>query len=88
MLLLLVVAILYFVLGELRDAISAAVIIVVCIAVEIGSEYRAKIAVSTLNQHTHRPPVIVLRDGALKSVDPVTLVVGDIISVENAARAI
>jgi P-type Ca2+ transporter type 2C len=80
-LLLLVVAVLSAVFGEIRDAIAIFSVIVLVSAVEATSEVRAKRALKALRELS-APHALVRRDGAAMAVPAGALVVGDVLLVE------
>jgi Ca2+-transporting ATPase len=81
MLLLLAVAVLSAIFGELRDAIAIFVVIVIIGAVEAVSEVRAKRALRALRQLS-APNALVRRAGAVAAVPVDGLVIGDVLLVE------
>ena len=81
MLLLLVVAVLSAIFGELRDAIAIFVVIVIIGAVEAIAEVRAKRALGALRDLS-APNALVRRAGAAEAVPVGGLVVGDVLLVE------
>ena len=81
MLLLIVVAVLTAIFGELRDAIVIFSVIVLIGAVEAISEVRAKRALKALRDLS-APTALVRRDGVARAVPVGALVVGDVLLVE------
>src|SRR3954469_15294989 len=81
MLLLIVVAVLSAIFGELRDAIAIFVVIVIIGAVEATAEVRAKRALRALRDLS-APNALVRRAGAAESVPLDGLVIGDVLLVE------
>ena len=80
-LLLLVVAVLSAIFGEVRDAIAIFTVIVLVSAVEATSEVRAKHALKALRDLS-APNALVRRSGAAVAVPVGALVVGDVLLVE------
>ncbi|MBB6669305.1 cation-translocating P-type ATPase [Cohnella nanjingensis] len=84
-LLLILVAVVYGFLGELRDAITIIVIIIAVLAIEMGNESRAKGAIKALSKFTAiRTPVI--RDASFQECLPSELVPGDIVVLRPGER--
>ena len=81
MLLLIAVAVLSAMFGELRDAIAIFTVIVIIGAVEAVSEVRAKHALRALRDLS-APSALVRRAGALEAVPVGGLVIGDVLLVE------
>jgi P-type Ca2+ transporter type 2C len=81
MLLLILVAVLSAIFGELRDAIAIFVVIVIIGAVEAVSEVRAKRALRALRDLS-APNALVRRAGVAEAVPVGALVVGDVLLVE------
>ena len=81
MLLLIVVAVLSAIFGELRDAIAIFVVIVIIGSVEAVSEVRAKRALRALRDLS-APNALVRRTGVPEAVPVGDLVVGDVLLVE------
>ncbi|MBO0769088.1 MAG: HAD-IC family P-type ATPase, partial [Solirubrobacterales bacterium] len=81
MLLLVAVAVLSAIFGELRDAIAIAAVIFVIGAVEAISEARAKRALRALGELS-APRALVRRDGRELAVPAAELVIGDVLVVE------
>src|SRR4051794_21184446 len=81
MLLLIAVAVLSAIFGELRDAIAIFVVIVIIGAVEATAEVRAKRALRALRDLS-APSALVRRSGAAESVPLDGLVIGDVLLVE------
>ena len=81
MLLLIVVAVLSAIFGELRDAIAIFVVIVIIGSVEAVSEVRAKRALRALRDLS-APSALVRRAGVAQAVSVGDLVVGDVLLVE------
>ncbi|MDD1675131.1 MAG: cation-transporting P-type ATPase [Methanomicrobiales archaeon] len=77
-LLLLFIGVVYSVWGELFDAITIIVVIVVLVFVEVGNEYRAKKAIAALEEIA-APRARVIRGGLIIDVDTLDLVPGDIL---------
>jgi P-type Ca2+ transporter type 2C len=81
MLLLIAVAVLSAIFGELRDAIAIFVVIVIIGAVEAIAEVRAKRALRTLRDLS-APNALVRRAGGVEAVPLSGLVIGDVLLVE------
>lgn len=77
-LLLLAIGILYFLLGEIEDAITIVAVIVAVTAVEVFNELRAKRAVAALSS-LGAPAATVIRDGSPAKVPTSDLVPGDLV---------
>jgi len=84
-LLLLVVAVLSAVFGELSDAIAILVVIALVVVVETVTELRAGQAIAALRQLT-APTARVLREGTSVQVPTAELVTGDVLVVEAGDR--
>lgn len=84
-LLLLVVAVLYSALGTPLDAVTICVTVVLVVAVEVATEYRAKTALRKLGR-TLPCSVAVLRDGEKKFIPAEELVPGDILFLARGQR--
>lgn len=80
-LLLIVVAVLSAVFGELRDAFAIGVIVVLVAVVETVTETRSARAIAALGRLA-APTARVLRDGRLVQVPATDLVSGDVVDVE------
>ena len=78
-LMLLVLGVLYFVWGQVEEALVVCTIIVMCVLLEIGVEWKAKRALALLTHSSHQPPVLSLRSSALVSVPAAELVPGDVV---------
>lgn len=85
---LLVVGLLYFIWGQLEEAISVLVVIMICISVEIGTEYKAKNALAKLSASTHQPDVIVIRDGRIRHISAQSVVIGDLMEVSSGEKIV
>src|SRR5262249_42277807 len=81
MLLLIAVAVLSAIFGELRDAIAIFVVIVIIGAVEATAEVRAKRALRALRDLS-APNALVRRAGGVEAVPVGELVIGDVLHVE------
>jgi P-type Ca2+ transporter type 2C len=81
MLLLIAVAVLSAIFGELRDAIAIFIVIVIIGAVEAIAEVRAKRALRSLRDLS-APNALVRRAGAAEAVPVDALVIGDVLLVE------
>ncbi len=77
-LLLLVIGVVYFLIGEIEDAITIVVVILAVTTVEVFNELRAKRAVATLSS-LGAPAATVIRDGIPAKVPANELVGGDLI---------
>jgi len=84
-LLLLFVAVVYGLWGELRDVITIVIIIIALVFTEILTEYRAKKAIVALRKLAP-PSTPVLRDGEVKRVAAQDIASGDIIILEVGER--
>ncbi|CAJ36634.1 cation-translocating P-type ATPase [Methanocella arvoryzae] len=78
MLLLLGVGVLYSLWGDLEDAATIVVVIVLLLAVEIGNEFRAKKAIHSLARLAS-PVTRVIRDGTVQTIETETVVPGDLL---------
>ena len=78
-LMLLALGVLYFVWGQVEEALTVCAIIALCVLLEIAVEWKAKRALALLTHSTHQPPVLTLRSSALVSVPPADLVPGDVV---------
>ncbi|WP_424358679.1 cation-translocating P-type ATPase [Methanocella sp. MCL-LM] len=76
MLLLLGVGILYSLWGDLGDAATIVIVIVLLLSVEIGNEFRAKKAIHSLAKLAS-PVTRVVRDGKVRTIETETVVPGD-----------
>ena len=85
---LLVVGLLYFIWGQLEEAVTVLVIIMICIFVEIGTEYKAKNALAKLSGSTHQPEVTVLRDGRRKHISAESVAVGDVMEINAGEKVV
>jgi Ca2+-transporting ATPase len=84
-LLLLAVAVLYSVWGNLGDAGAITAVIATVVLVEVASEYRAKAAIAALGQLS-APTAPVLRDGRSGEVPVGALVPGDVVVLRPGQR--
>lgn len=84
-LLLLVVGALYSVFGEIGDAITILIIILLLILAEVQNEFRAKRAVARLAEIAS-PKAMAIRDGHLEQVEARDIVVGDVLVVASGTR--
>ena len=84
-LLLLGVAVGYFLFGERYEALTLLGIIVLLVLIEVWTEYRAKRAISTLGQLTE-PEAFVLRDGAVRRLPVEQIVPGDVVVLREGSR--
>ena len=87
-LMLLLLGLLYFIWGQLEEAITVCVIIAICILIEIGVEWKAKQALLRLTSTTHHPDVLVTREGGLLRVRPEHIVVGDVVHVSAGEQVV
>ena len=78
-LMLLALGVLYFVWGQVEEALTVCAIIALCVLLEIAVEWKAKRALALLTHSSHQPPVLTLRSSVLVSVAPADLVPGDVI---------
>ena len=78
-LMLLALGVLYFVWGQLEEAVTVCVIIALCVLLEIAVEWKAKRALALLTHSSHQPPMLTLRSSSLVSVPPAELVPGDVV---------
>jgi P-type Ca2+ transporter type 2C len=84
-LLLIAVGVLYSILGNLTDALTIIVIIIVLVFAEVWNEYRAKRSITALRQLAP-PTALVLRGGQPKEVQTQFLVPGDILLLKVGQR--
>lgn len=77
-LLLLAIGVVYFLIGEIEDAITIVIVIVAVTSVEVFNELRAKRAVAALSS-LGAPAATVIRDGVAAKVPASELVAGDLI---------
>lgn len=84
-LLLIVVGVVYSVLGDLGDAITIFVIILLLVAAEVVNEFRAKRAIGDL-ERLSAPKARVRRDGEVVAVDTETIVPGDLLILRPGVR--
>ncbi len=84
-LLLIAIGVLYSVLGNLADALTIIIIIVILVLAEVGNEYRAKRSISALRKLAS-PTALVLRNGQTKEVQTEFLVPGDILLIKVGQR--
>lgn len=77
-LLLLAIGVVYFLIGEIEDAITIVVVILAVTSVEVFNELRAKRAVAALSS-LGAPAATVVRDGVAAKVPASELVAGDLI---------
>ena len=78
-LMLLALGVLYFVWGQIEEALTVCFIIALCVLLEIAVEWKAKRALALLTHSTHQPPVLTMRSSTLVSVSPTDLVPGDVV---------
>ena len=83
--LLIAIGVLYSVLGNLEDALTIIVVIVILVLAEVWNEYRAKRSIASLRQLAP-PTALVLRDGQPKEVQTDFLVPGDILLLKTGQR--
>jgi Ca2+-transporting ATPase len=84
-LLLIVVAVLYSIWGNLLDAATIFTIITVLVLTEVYNEYKAEQGIESLKKLTS-PTSLVLRDGKLSEVPSTQIVPGDIIKLSGGER--
>ena len=84
-LLLVAVGVLYSILGNLTDALTIIVIIVLLVLAEVWNEYRAKRSVSALRQLAPST-AFVLRGGQIAKVQTTSLVPGDVLILKVGQR--
>ncbi len=84
-LLLIGVAVLYALLGELEDALTIVIVILAVSGVEVASEARAKRAIAALRT-LGAPTATVVRDGLPGELPTATLVTGDLVLLEAGDR--
>ncbi len=77
-LLLLFIGVVYSISGELFDAITIIVVIILLVAVEVNNEYRAKKAIAALAEIA-APKARVMRGGEITEIDSLTVVPGDLL---------
>ena len=87
-LMLLLLGILYFIWGQLEEAITVCCIIAICIGIEIGVEWKAKQAMLRLTTTTHHPDVLVTRGGGLVHIRPEGVVAGDVVHVSAGEQVV
>lgn len=76
---LLFVAVLYLLWGELQEAMTAVCIIMCSVMLEVYTEYKAKNAVQKLMSSDHVRSVLVLRDGTQHTFPSDELTIGDVV---------
>lgn len=84
-LLLLAIGLVYFLIGEIEDAVTIAAVIVAVVAIEVVNELRARTAVAALSA-LGAPVAVVIRDGSAARVPATGLVPGDVILVAPGDR--
>jgi Ca2+-transporting ATPase len=84
-LLLLAVAVLYFLLGSFGDALTILAVILLVSAIEVANESRAKRAIASLRALT-APVVPLVRDGQPRDVPARDLVPGDLLLLRSGER--
>ncbi len=84
-LLLIAVAVLYAMFGERGDAITILIVILITIAAEVATEFRAKRAIDALAA-LRAPHTPVVRDGSMSLVAVENIVPGDIVILEAGER--
>jgi Ca2+-transporting ATPase len=84
-LLLIFTGVLYAFLGELSDAITIFVVILILNIIEVVNEHRAKSAISAL-QKMAEPTALVLRDGSPREIPLEEVVPGDVILIQTGRR--
>jgi P-type Ca2+ transporter type 2C len=84
-LLLLAVAVLYGVWGEVEDTVAIVVVIAAVVLVEVFTEYRAKAAIASLSRLS-APTAPALREGRVRDVPTEDLVPGDVLVLRAGER--
>ncbi len=83
--LLIVAAVVYLVLGEASDAVMLLVSVLLVVALTLYQEWRSERALQALRE-LGSPVAIVRRDGALQRVPAASLVVGDVVRIDEGDR--
>ena len=84
-LLLIMAAVIYFILGEPRDALTLLVCVVGIIAIDVIQEWKADKTLSALKDLS-APRIIVMRDGKEAEIASVDLVPGDIMMIHEGVK--
>lgn len=84
-LLLLAVAVLYGMWGELEDTVAIVIVIAAVVLVEVFTEYRAKTAIASLSRLS-ASTAPALRDGRMRDVPTEDLVPGDVLMLRTGER--
>ena len=84
-LLLVAVAVIYALLGELEDALTIGLVVAAVVAVEVVNEARGKRAIRALRQLS-APSTTTIRDGRPQDVAVASLVPGDLVLLQPGAR--
>ncbi len=84
-LLLFVVGIIYSIWGNLDDAITIFVVIIVLVLAEVNNEFRAVKAITSLAEIA-APKTKVLRDGIIKEIDSLDVVPGDMLILTQGTK--
>ena len=82
-LVLLVLVVLYFAFGQLDEALTAFVVLMAAVALEVLNQYRAKKAVESLSTHIKIRKSTVLRDGQIQYILSEEIAIGDILVLER-----
>jgi Ca2+-transporting ATPase len=86
-LLLLFIGVVYSLSGELFDAVTIIVVIILLVSVEVENEYRAKKAIAALADIA-APKARVIRDGTIREIDALTVVPGDLLVLTAGTRVV
>jgi Ca2+-transporting ATPase len=84
-LLLLFIGVVYSLWGELFDALTIIVVIVLLVTVEVGNEYRAKKAIAALTEIA-APKARVMREGTITEINTPMVVPGDLLILTTGTR--
>jgi Ca2+-transporting ATPase len=84
-LLLLFIGVIYSIWGSLFDAATIIVVIVILVIAEVNNEFRAKKAITALEQIA-APQARVFRDGIITEIDTLTVVPGDLLVLTAGTR--
>ncbi len=84
-LLLLFIGVVYSISGELFDAATIIVVIILLVTVEVDNEYRAKKAIAALSEIT-APRARVIREGEITEIDAQNVVPGDLLVLTAGTR--
>ena len=83
---LLIVGLLYFVWGQIDEAFTVLLIILVCIFIEIAIEWNAKNAILKLQSSQVESRITVIRESKLHQTAAADLVPGDLIELNSGDR--